>query len=430
MSHHFTPNLRRQRHVFTAVAPKVRGGPKGGAAHWHGDGAWQADAVHRPRVLLVGHDASRTGAPIAALTFLRWLAARDLADPSALLLAGGPLAPEYARTVPTGTAAMRGPSLLDRVADGFESVGWPAGGLRPGADRWRTRGASRAGPEIVVANTVAAWPAAAVAAEADGARLVCWVHELDHVAGSLLQGHDRHALGDRTDQFLAAGRRVAAMLVDRWNVPAERVAVVPEPVEALTAAIATPASPENEPRPPRRVLGVGSGVPRKGVDAFVAVMAVLARERPDLDAAWVGIGPSAPLAREAATDVASTQTAAMVRLRPPTDDLADEWARAAVLLHTAREDPFPLVVIEAAQRAIPTVTWDTGGAADLVRGAGLGHLVAPPGDLLGLAERVGSLLDDEPARLVAGEELRDHVAPHDVAVAGPVAWNAIAGTPP
>ena len=89
------------------------------------------------------------------------------------------------------------------------------------------------------------------------------------------------------------------------------------------------------------------------------------------------------------------------------------------MVHTAREDPSPLAVIEAGLRAIPVVTWDTGGAADLLRAAGLGHLVAPAGDVVGLASRALGLLEDPRARQAAGSALRaaalqqttDHMAP-------------------
>lgn len=375
----------------------------------------------RPRVLLVGHDASRTGAPVVALTFLRWLVRTDLADASVLLLRGGPLATEIAGLAPTRMAPSRWPERLDQAASGLESLGRSGLRARRGADRLRVGPATRPHPDIVIANTIAAWPAAV--ALAGSARLVCWVHELDHVADQLLGGRDRSALLDRTDRLVAASSRVHRMLVERWGVSPDRVSTVEEFVDPV------PASTSGERRHPH-LFGVGSAVPRKGLDAFVAVATLVASHRPDVMATWFGADPQAPLTRCAAHDLAAAGLTAQVRIDPATTDLGSRWTSASVLLHTAREDPCPLVVLEAAQQGVPTVTWDTGGAADVLSRAGCENLVAPAGDLLGLADRVHRLLDDEPSRLAAGAALRREVDRHHLTTsAAPALWAAIRGRP-
>ena len=53
-----------------------------------------------PRVVLVGHDASATGAPLTALAFARWAAASGAADVEVLLDRGGPLAAGFEAIAP------------------------------------------------------------------------------------------------------------------------------------------------------------------------------------------------------------------------------------------------------------------------------------------------------------------------------------------
>lgn len=375
----------------------------------------------RPRVLLVGHDASRTGAPVVALTFLRWLVRTDPAEASVLLLRGGPLATEFAGLAPTRMAPTQWPTRLDQLASGLESLGRSGLRARRGAERLRVGRATLAHPDIVVANTIAAWPEAA--ALAGSARLVCWVHELDHVADQLLGGRDRAALLDRTDHLVAASSRVHRMALERWGVSPDRVSTVEEFVDPV------PASTPYVRRHPH-LFGVGSAVPRKGLDAFVAVATLVASRRPEVAATWFGADPQAPLTRCAAHDLATAGLTDQVRIEPATTDLGGRWTSASVLVHTAREDPCPLVVLEAAQRGVPTVTWETGGAADVLSRAGCGELVAPAGDLLGLADRVHRLLDDEPSRRAAGAALRRQVDRHHLtAVAAPALWAAVGGRP-
>ena len=244
------------------------------------------------------------------------------------------------------------------------------------------------------------------------------------MAERILTPARRRKLAPRVHRWVAAGPRVAHMLVARWGLPADRVVTVDEFVEPPPATAPGPGA-----GPSVQVLGVGACSPRKGVDAFVACLADLSTRRPTPAAAWVGGRADSVTAREARHDLERSGLASSVRLVPDRADLEPWWPRQGLLLHPAREDPFPLVVIEAGQRAIPVVTWDTGGAADLLRRAGLAEWVASPGDLLGLSRRVEALLDDDDARAAAGRALYEAsttlVAEHQA----PLLWAACVAAP-
>ncbi|MGN6695585.1 MAG: glycosyltransferase [Aquihabitans sp.] len=117
-----------------------------------------------------------------------------------------------------------------------------------------------------------------------------------------------------------------------------------------------------------------------------------------------------------------------VSLVGPVDDVGPWWPTDGVVVHLAREDPAPLVVVEAGLRAIPVVTWDTGGAADLVRSAGLDHLVAAPGDVVAAADAVARLLADETARHEAGHALQAVAARRTTDRMAPALLAAIVGS--
>src|SRR5580698_5439034 len=57
-----------------------------------------------PSILFLSHDASRTGAPIALLTFLKWLRANSDYRFEVVLGSGGPLEPDFKALAPTMTA--------------------------------------------------------------------------------------------------------------------------------------------------------------------------------------------------------------------------------------------------------------------------------------------------------------------------------------
>ncbi|MCB1007208.1 MAG: glycosyltransferase, partial [Acidimicrobiales bacterium] len=80
-------------------------------------------------------------------------------------------------------------------------------------------------------------------------------------------------------------------------------------------------------------------------------------------------------------------------------------------LHTAREDAFPLVCVEAAALGRPIVSFENGGAAELIRRSGCGRVVPFPD----VDAAVGALthLADEPAeRAALGAHAAEFAADH------------------
>ena len=225
-----------------------------------------------------------------------------------------------------------------------------------------------------------------------------WVHELDHTVGRIVSERRRDHLLAQTDRIVAVGPAVGTMVRDRWGVPPSDVTVLPSFADA-------PDPREQPPTGPHEVVAIGSLTARKAPDLFVAVVAYLARHHGPVDAAWVGgplDGPTAALVRH---DLGDSGAGRVTELVGEVDDTLPWLPADGVLVHVAREDPAPLVVLEAALRAVPVVTWDGGGAAELAHLAGRPDLVVPPGDVAALARRIAHLLDDAGDRARAGAAL-------------------------
>lgn len=351
--------------------------------------------IAEPRVLLVGHDASATGAPLAALAWARWAARSGAARVEVRLDRDGPLVEQFRGAVPTRVRPRAGRALVGAADAALGTAGGRR--VRHAVDLGARR---RIGADTtVVAASAAAWRSAA--AFAPQSHLVLWLHELDGVADRVVPPGERAALLDATARIVAVGERVAEMAVDRWHVPSDRVSVVESFVDPLPAD-----------RPPaveaRRhdVVAVGSLVPRKGAEHVVGLIRLLGRDHPDLRAAWIGGPLDSAYADLVRQELRSDGGAPHLDLAGSVADVGPWWPASGVVVHLAREDPAPLVVLEAGLRGIPVVTWDTGGAADLVRQAGLGHLVAAPGDLVAVADQVAALLADPGTRARAGDALR------------------------
>jgi glycosyltransferase involved in cell wall biosynthesis len=243
-----------------------------------------------------------------------------------------------------------------------------------------------ADPLLVHANTILTLPEA-IAAQTAGYPTLLHVHEM---------------LGD------GPRSRVAAVLARQVGGVAavSQASAAPLRAGGVATAVVTAGVGVTAARPARRrgrrkiVVGMlGTVCERKGSDLFVeAARAVLGR-RDDVEFRLVG--PLAPGAGEPwARAVVARGERAGVRWKGPTSDAMAELAGWDVFVLPTRQDPFPLVVLEAMAAGLPVVASAVDGVPEQV-GEGCALLVAPD-DAVALAGAVEQLLDDEPARLAMG----------------------------
>ena len=381
-------------------------------------------------LVVVGHDATRSGAPVALLTLVRWLRRSTSADVSMILLRPGELLDDHRALAPTVVLERGGPrrALVERVRQRWRFA--PSPGFGPVV---RRRGPA---PDVVLANTLASLDVAArVAGRARGVRLVCWVHELDGVADRVLPpGARRQALLERVDRFAAVSESVAVMLVERLGVPAERVQVIgpapdtgpaetPETAEHADEAAAVPGLDDDRPV----VVAMGAPGPRKGSERFFDVVSMLVDHPRRPLCLWIGGDARSSSWDEISNDVGRVPPD-LGRLLPSTSTPSPYLRRADLLVSTAIEDPCPLVVLEAAAAGTAVAGYDSGGIAEVLAGAGQSDALVPVGDAVALAEVVGRMLDRPDELAARGRSLREVVQrDRSVDVVGRRMWELITG---
>jgi glycosyltransferase involved in cell wall biosynthesis len=106
--------------------------------------------------------------------------------------------------------------------------------------------------------------------------------------------------------------------------------------------------------------------------------------------------------------------------------LAIHYRAADVLLHAARADTFPLVVLEALACGTPVIATDVGGVAEQIV-AGESGWVVPPGDSAAMAERLCALAADPASARRFGDAAARRAAQHydlDAQAASYLSWFA------
>ncbi len=320
------------------------------------------------RVLFLTHAASRNGASLLLLHLLQWLHAHTDLQLAVLSNGDGPLIDAFRQVA--STRVWRNPLCFLRAVN----RPW-AHALRAGAGSLLLRAyVKHQRVDLVYANTAAV--GSGVLALLPTQTKVLWhIHELAY-ALKLSWGHDQ--VGATLATTLSSATRVIAVsqpvvdtLTREFAVPSERIDLIHGfvPMHSISAAQHSTTrlricAELGWPADAFVVAGCGGLGWRKGSDLFLQMACAVQRldGRSAVRFLWVGGGQHDGVdALQFAHDVRSlglAQVCCRVAATPAVDDY---YSAMDVFALTSREDPFPLVMLEAAVHGVPTVCFDAAG---------------------------------------------------------------------
>lgn len=342
-------------------------------------------------LLVVAHEGTRTGAPKVLLELLRFSRGRLPAPLCVRLLRRGSLSNEL--------------EGLSEVPDRRET---PAAVL--------VNGASAAGELFDIDAQVPA---------------MAYVHE-EGDALAVLEDRCVDALRDRCNRVLCVSPRSAADLEAMGVDPGaigQLAPVVPGGSGTVVPRAAESPSTESGPGGIARlvyhangvedrpiVVGCGEADWRKGADLFVDVARRVA-ERRSATFVWAGRRPRA-FARLLDNDTRTLGLQDHMFWLGEVPDASDLLEQASVVVMTSREDPQPLVPLEAAGFGTAVVGFHIGGVADLADLKAARTVPFP--DTAALATEVVSLLDQPELRSsLAAAALAQRELNNSIEVVGP-----------
>lgn len=367
------------------------------------------------RVLFVGHEATRTGAPVMFLHFLRWLRANTDLDFEVLLLNGGPLADEYAEVAPLTVVPALGKGRRSYFEGGLARAGFPRAADRTKVLRNRRALRHMQGFDALYLNSTTSALALRVLPEIPPL-VLSHVHELDSAFTYWFPQRDRDIMLAATHRFIACAQAVSRHLIGARGVPGTQVAChyefieppVPDPMRAaeLRRSLGIPASA-------RIVGGAGQAIWRKAPDLFIQTAARLRDRRPDLDVHFVWVGEVDNGRMPVQLDIERMGLTDRVHFVGEVRDPADLFSTFDVFCLPSREDPYPLVMLETASLGVPVVAFANGGVVEFAglhdQGVEPRAVIVPYLDVGALTDSIAELFDDEGRRIAIGRRGQDRV---------------------
>ena len=248
------------------------------------------------------------------------------------------------------------------------------------------------------------------------------VHEL----GSYFRAQPQPALSRglaRARRFIACSNAVKEHLEREHGIAECRIETVHEsiPVDQLGATRSRREILRELELADDSLLVIGSGTAspwRKGTDLFVQLARLVCQRRAEVFFVWIGELSGEDVARFQ-YDARVSGIGGRVRFIGGVSGPGDYLSATDIFVLTSREDPYPLVCLEAAALGKPIVCFaDAGGMPEFVEDDC--GFVVPYLDVPAMAERVLCLLESSECRIRIGETARRKVAErHDVSVAGP-----------
>ena len=370
------------------------------------------------KVLFIGHDANRAGAQMVLLQLLQQLKKRDF-NMHLLLEEGGVLEAEFKEAVSITYLPVKSKRLYSKKIDRFLEV---IGILKFLKRQQRIKQWKHFREEIeaqniglIFANTVAT---ASILKTLPflNVPIVSFVHELEMSVKMYSNPEDLSYLLSKTDHLLAVSKAVANYYQTQFQFPKEKTSVVQIiDTDNLLKQINNGQKLGlcqylGLPKDAIVVGSCGNAEWRKGNDFFMMLAQNVIRQVTNKPVyfIWVGMAKTSELYDIQRTDAAKMGLADRIIHVEPTANVFQYISQFDIFALCSREDPYPLVVLEAALAQKPIVCFaDAGGSAEIVEeDAGF---VVPYFDLEAMTNKIIELIDSPSLRQKLGQKAKQKV---------------------
>lgn len=345
------------------------------------------------KILFISHNASRTGAPLVLLLFLKWLQKEQKQMTIDLIfLNGGDLINDFSKVSQKcyDLAKIKNNKSYIYIVYSYvlKKMNINSDSLLMNIAKNRY--------DIIYANTIVTIPLATKLKgySKNNPKLIVHVHELNTVINEYLPNFNEFI--PHIDQFISVSKLVMKNLNDNWGIN-------PQINQLVYAFSDRNIQKDNQNNTCFEVGASGLVHWRKGEDLFIQVANYIKTRYPEVKIKFTWVGHIAKWQRniiEADLEKANlTDTVFFVGEQKEPENYFKNFD---VFLMTSREEPLGLVCIEVGKSGIPIICFEnaTGTSEMLINGGGF---VVPYIDIVSMAEKLILYYNDEALRKRDGE---------------------------
>ena len=351
-------------------------------------------------ILFISHDANRGGAQQVLINTIAWFKNHTNIKLKVLCLQGGEWLPKFEELADTMNLSETG--MLDNAEMAIE----------------RIQEFCEGNPDLIYGNTVAAGSAYAWLTKLS-VPILTHLHELQ----TSIQNYGGPWISNvinLSSHFIACSEPVQENLLKNYDVPSEKISVVYSSILSTQQAILD----RDQKRAIRRKLGLeqnkilifgcGIGMPfRKGADLFIQLgESLLQHGEKNFHLYWIGDfdpfyeDPKYGQWRDHLAKLRGQGLERHVTFLGSKKNARDYLSCGDIFVLPSREDPFPLVALEAADCGLPIICFSNAGGMPYFVREDAGYVV-PFEDLNAMAEKLVLLITDQQRRETLGERARE-----------------------
>lgn len=332
------------------------------------------------KLLFISHDAFRTGAPILLLNLVKWINEQKQNDylVSVLFVAGGPLISEFDKYADTYLLGQKNNSkniftrIKNRIGknkkEAFYNKNW----------------------DLIFSNTIVNGKTLKdIRKHAPTTPIVSYVHELDFLIDQYFKKGKVQGSLQYSDYFLCGSKLVQKTLIEKYNVKEPITKVVYSFIDFKTnnknKLVSDNLRAELQiPKEALIVAMAGTFDWRKGVSFFIKTAEALQKE--DVYFLWIGADNQEEINR-IQYDLEKSNSRPKVLYIPSSPDYKKYFNLFDVFYLSSREDPYPLVMVDASSFGIPIICFkDVGGTQEFIDNKT--GFVVPYADINSVADKI------------------------------------------
>lgn len=304
-------------------------------------------------ILIISHDCSRTGAPILLLNLAEVLKADY--NIHFLLKYGGELENKFETIAKTYKLYNNFDSIYFRRIKNKIIKPKKFNNLKQLS--WNNY-------DLVISNTITNGDLLPIIRKNYKGKIISYIHELEMATNYFTSTQNLKQLIVNSDFYFVPSQAVENHLLNNLNINVSKIRYLPYYIPNESKLSIKEKSPASQ-----FIVG-GSGTIdwRKSPDLFINVAISLFKKRPDADISfqWKGATDGIELDR-LNYDIRKANLISKISFTPSSNHMDDFFSEIDIFLLTSREDPYPLVVLEAANWHIPTICFEgAGGATEFV----------------------------------------------------------------